>query len=62
MRVIIDQTLVIWLLTISFDHNVLQKSTVARPELWAKQPGSWLPHLVDGLLKDTVAPHQYIVV
>lgn len=31
-------------------------------ELWAKQPGSWLPHLVDGLLKDTVAPHQYIVV
>lgn len=30
MRVIIDQTLVIWLVTISFDHNVLQKSAIAR--------------------------------
>lgn len=26
------------------------------------QPGSWLPHLVDGLLKDTVALHKYIFV
>ena len=28
--VIIDQTLVIWLVTISFDHNVVQKSKIAR--------------------------------
>lgn len=58
MRVIIDQTLVIWLLTISFDHNVLQKSNEHR----VKQPGNWLAHLVDGLLKDTVALHKYIFV
>lgn len=31
-------------------------------EHWVKQPVSWLPHLVDGLLKDTVAPHKYIFV
>ena len=55
---IIDQTLVIWLLTISFDHNVLQKSNEHR----VKQPGNWLAHLVDGLLKDTVALHKYIFV